>query len=103
MKIVLEDKDIRYINLLKNELGQEDSHALFINDLGSFSFSFDVVDIPKANAFICGIALTKDRKKVKEIEETIGIRFTSLNFEENIKINKVKELLNRALKEIEGV
>lgn len=103
MKIVLEDKDVENINRFKGKSEQKDSHMPLINNSDNLSISFDVLDAAKAQNFLLDIVLTNDNKKVKEIEETIGIRFTSLNFEENIKINKVKELLNRALKEIESI
>lgn len=101
MKIILEDKDTKYIDLVNKDLENGEEIPLFCGEKHNYSVSFDVLDIAKANAFVAGIVMTQDTEKIKEIEELIGIRFTFLNFVEGHKIKALKEMLQNFLFEID--
>lgn len=103
MKLVLEEKDLLYINRINEDLRSGKNPCLFCSQERHYSISFDVTDIAKANAFIVGIVMDPERSHAKEIEDLIGIRFTSLNYTENQKIGKLKYLLEHFLNELDTI
>lgn len=76
---------------------------LFCDEKCNYSILFDVLDIGKANAFVTGVVMNPEHSHAKEIEHLIGIRFTSLNYSENQKIDKSKDLLEHFLRELDNI
>lgn len=99
MKIELEEKDKLFINNINKDIENGEKPILYCPDKRKYSISFEVRDIAKANAFICSIVMNPNN--AKEIEDLIGIRFTSLNYKEGLQIEKLKELLSRFMIELD--
>ena len=102
MKIVLDDKDKSFIDKINQDISSGENIPLFVNQKKDYSISFKVKDIAKANAFIFGIIMNPDSERIKEIEELIGIRFTSINYSQgDFKLHQLKEKLRMFLDELE--
>lgn len=94
MKIILEDEDKKYINRVNADLKTGNDVPLFLPRKGSYSVSFDVTDIAKANNFLLEVVMIQSSERTKEIEEKFGVKFTSVNyFSGDEKLNELKEYI----------
>lgn len=105
MQIILEEQDIQFIEKINKDLEEATEAtwpALFINQKKNYSISFDVVDIAKANNFIYEIVMNPLSKRFQEIENKLGVRFTSVNYSEgDAKLNELKQHLKDFLIKLE--
>lgn len=100
MKIELEQKDVNFINGIKEDLENNQDIPLFINNNTSkVSISIEIKDVPKANMFVYYLM---SQNNTKDIEDTLGINVLSINYKDN-KIEQVKKILQDALEMIDSV
>ena len=107
MQIILEEQDMQFIEKINKDL-EEATEAtypgLFINQKKNYSISFDVVDIAKANNFIYEIVMNPLSKHVQEIENKLGVRFTSVNYSKgDAKLDELKQHLKDFLIKMEAI
>ena len=101
MQIILDDKDKSYIDKLNQDLQEGKNIPLFVPKKRNYSVSFDVLDVAKANAFILGIVMNPTNEKVKEVEENLGIRFTSINYSSgDAKLSELKQYLEEFMNKL---
>ena len=103
MKIILEDKDEDFNQKINHDLDEVQNPILFCSEKRSYSCSFDVLDIAKANAFIYGIMMNSNKEHLEELEELIGIRFTSLNYETDVKLKELKVMLKNFMEQLNRI
>lgn len=94
MKIILEEKDKEYIDLINTE---PDVSVTFPEEKESYSINFTVTDKGKANNFIQTLFYDRD----KHFQEQTGINITSLNLYTAINAQEVKDGLRDLIKNIE--
>lgn len=101
MKIVLEDGDLEYIKKINQNLLENKEHPIFCSEKKNYSFSFDVRDIAKANAFVLFLM---DPKMEKQIEDTAGIRAISVGSSMgDRKLHSLKNMLQEFLENLERI
>lgn len=104
MQIILEEQDMQFIEKINKDLEEATYPGLFINQKKNYSISFDVVDIAKANNFIYEIVMNPLSKHVQEIENKLGVRFTSVNYSNgDAKLNELKQHLKDFLIKLEEI
>lgn len=103
MKIIFEDGEKEYIQRINANLNTDNPVPVFCGEKRSYSISFDVVDIAKANAFI-SFLMSPTEEKQKEIEQMIGINIKSVNYQSgDLKLANLKSMLRKFLEELENV
>lgn len=103
MKIVLEDREKDYIKRINESLSTDNPIPVFCGEKKGYSLSFDVVDIAKANTFVSYL-MTPNTETVKEIEDTLGVRITSINYVTgDIKLNELKAKLQNFMEELNRI
>lgn len=104
MKIVLDEKDNKYIERINYDIENGEEPILFCSEKRNYSVSFDVIDIAKANNFILEIVMNPNHEHAKEIEEKIGIRFTSINYSAgDSKLDELKHYLAEFMERINRI
>lgn len=102
MKILLEERDINYINRVNEDLANGELPPLFMNEVGKdYYINLTCLDIAKANSFILDLCAPA---KVEEMEEKFGIRFNSINYcHGDNKLIELKDYLQRFLDDLNNV
>lgn len=102
MKIEFEEKDIKRIDGINEDIANNQSPILFVNEVGkNYYINFECVDIAKANNFIW-MLMTENKDIKKEIEDKFGIKINSINYcEGDNKLHTLKAYLKRFLDELE--
>lgn len=103
MKIILEDGEKDYIKRINESLGTDNPIPVFCGEKKGYSLFFDVVDIAKASAFVAYL-MTPNTETVKEIEDILGVRITSINYATgDAKLNELKSKLQNFMNELNRI
>lgn len=92
MKIVLEEKDLKYIDTINDAIKNGQCLPVFIDNGETFYIQFTVKDVAKANAFVCHI-FGPDRKK--EIEEDLGLSVNKIGYNEKDTKSIIRNVLDK--------
>lgn len=95
MEIIKNENDKKYEELIRDNLNTDKCPLLVVNDGDTFSLSLTIKDVAKANNFIMYLLSPSYQK---DIIETTGIEFHSLNFDQQrlkqLVINDLQSLIN---------
>lgn len=105
VKIELDEKDKNLIDKINRDLDDGvENLPVFINAKRNYSVSFDVTDIAKANNFIYEVVMCPDRERNKQIEDLLGVSFTSINYSTgDVKLSELKQKIKEFLHELDAI
>lgn len=102
MKLILEENDGKREEAFREEVKAEPDTLRLVHAGNKYSISFEILDEARANNFIGNILLANACGNNPEIEELMGIRCTSLNFDQaQPKIMQLREMVNQFALELE--
>jgi len=104
MKIELDERDLKYINNVNEDLENGEEPILFVNTLtNDYYINFRCVDLAKANNFIGMLLCPRDNMK-NLVEENFGIKVNSLNFcEGDHKLSTLKSYLKEFMEKLDNI
>lgn len=102
MKLIREEDDDRREEALRKQIEAEPDTLRIVNGKRKYSISFEVLDEARANNFLGNIMLANACGNHPEMEELMGIRCTSINFDQvQPKLGKLREMLKQFDMELE--
>jgi hypothetical protein len=104
MKVILDEKDLSFIDKVNEDIKDGLNAPLFINRNDDFvyTFEFTCTDIAKANLF--AYMMIGNSEEVKEFQETFGINVTCLNYSKgDSKLRELKLHLKNFLDELDRI
>lgn len=96
MKLILEENDGKREEAFREEVKAEPNTLRLVRAGNKYSVSFEILDEARANNFIGNILLANACGNKPEMEELMGIKCTSLNFDKvQPKIEQLREMIDQ--------